>query len=113
MILERREPKTQLCARLEAAESFKTRAIGLIGTRSMKDYALLFPQCNWIHTFFMSIPIDVVYVDKKMKIKKIDHSLQPWRMPLPVFGAATVIEMEAGLAERFNLQVGEELHVGH
>lgn len=113
MTLERREPKTQLCTRLKTAESFATRTVGLIGTRDMKDYALLFPKCNWIHTFFMSIPIDVIYVDKKMKIKKIDHSLQPWRMPLPVLSASTVIEVEAGLAEKFNLQVGEELHVGH
>ncbi len=112
-MLKRREPNTQLCSRLETATSFATRAKGLIGTRSMKDYALLFPKCNWIHTFFMSVPIDVIYVDKDMKIKKIDHSLQPWRMPLPVFTASTVIEVEAGLASKHNLQVGEELHVGH
>lgn len=113
MTLERRDPKTQLCAKLEIAESFKTRLFGLIGKRDMKEFAMLFPQSNWIHTFFMSLPIDVIYIDKKMKIKKIDHSLQPWRFPLPVFTASSVIEVEAGLAKKFNLQVGEELHVGH
>lgn len=113
MILERREPKTQICANIEKAESFKQRLVGLIGTRAMKDYGMYFEQCNWIHTFFMSCPIDVIYVDKKMKIKKIDHALKPWRLPLPVFTASSVIEVEAGTADKYKLQVGEELHVGH
>lgn len=113
MILERREPKTQICAKFEKAESFTQRLIGLIGTKNMKDYGMFFEHSNWIHTFFMSVPIDVIYVDKKMKIKKIDHALKPWRFPLPVFSACSVIEVEAGTANKYKLQVGEELHVGH
>ncbi|MCC6138175.1 MAG: DUF192 domain-containing protein [Bdellovibrionaceae bacterium] len=113
MILERCEPKMQICNRLDKATSFKHRLFGLIGKREMNDYGMLFPNCNWIHTFFMSIPIDVIYVDKKMKIKKIDHELKPWRFAMPVLNASSVIEIASGKANELKLQVGEELHVGH
>lgn len=113
MILLRSEPKMQICARLDKATSFKHRLLGLIGKRELNDYGMYFPNCNWIHTFFMSVPIDVIYVDKKMKIKKIDHKLKPWRLAMPVFAASSVIEIASGKASELKLQVGEELHVGH
>lgn len=113
MILERREPKMQLCSRIDKANSFRKQLVGLIGTREMKDYGMYFPYCNWIHTFFMSLPIDVIYLDSKMKIKKIDHELKPWRLAMPVFSATSVVEVEAGFAQKHNLKIGEELHVGH
>jgi uncharacterized protein len=113
LILLRQEPKTSICSQLEVAESYKTRLLGLIGTKELKDSGLWIPRCNWIHTFFMSIPIDVIYIDKKMTIKKIDHALKPWRMPLPVFSASSVIELEAGTADKLKLKIGEALNVGH
>lgn len=113
MILERCEPKTQLCARIDKANSFRKQLVGLIGTHEMNGYGMYFPYCNWIHTFFMSLPIDVIYLDKEMKIKKIDHALKPWRLAMPVFSARSVVEVEAGFALKHNLQIGEELHVGN
>lgn len=95
------------------ATNFKSRLIGLIGTKKLSEKAYYFPRCNWIHTFFMSIPIDVIYLDKKGFVKKIDHNLQPWRMPLPVMSAHSVIEMAAGEAKARNIKTGDELHVGN
>ena len=102
-----------MCSQLKVADNFVTRLVGLIGTKKMNDEGLLFPQANHIHTFFMSMTIDVVYVNKVMKIVKIDHSLKPWRMPLPVFKAHSLIELPAGWAKQKQLSVGDELYVGH
>lgn len=112
-MLQRLQPTVQICSKVKVAKSFKSRLVGLIGTQNMNDYALYIPECNWIHTFFMSCAIDVVYIDKKMQIKKIDHELKPWRLARPVLSAQNVIELEAGTARKFELKIGEVLHVGH
>ncbi|MCB9073288.1 MAG: DUF192 domain-containing protein [Bdellovibrionaceae bacterium] len=113
MILRRLDTTQPLCEHFNVAESFSKRLVGLIGTKQFKNSALWIPRCNWIHTFFMSIPIDVVYIDRQMTIRKIDHALPPWRLPFPVFSAASVIEMDAGMANKLNLQIGDKLDVGH
>lgn len=102
-----------LLQNLDIANSFAMRAIGFIGKpKHDNNHGIYFPRCNWIHTFFMSFPIDVVYVDQSMVVKKIDFQLKPWRMPAPVFSAHAVIEMRAGLAKN-RIEVGDSLHVGH
>lgn len=103
----------QLVGKLKLATSFRARAQGLIGTRSLPfDEAIWFPKTNWIHTCFMSIPIDVIYLDKSMKVQKLDQSLKPWRLPAPVFKAHSVVELAAGFIEKNNVHLGDELHVG-
>lgn len=107
-----KKSKQPVCSELKMADDFFTRLIGLIGTKKFEDKALMFPRANSPHTFFMSIPIDIVYLDKKMKIVKIDHSLKPWRLPFPAFKARSFVELPAGLAKKKNLTVGDELYVG-
>ncbi len=95
------------------ADSFVKRSKGLIGTTHLEDSALWIDGCNWIHTFFMSIPIDVIYINKNFIVQKVQTQLAPWRLPLPVFKASAVIELPAGLAEEKQIKVGDQLHVGH
>lgn len=102
---------TEICQRLDVADNFVTRLKGLIGVKSLSS-GMYFPNCNWIHTFFMSIPIDVVYLDKEMKVRKVDHNLQPWRLAKPVLMARNVVELPAGTARAKKLEVGDKLHVG-
>lgn len=98
---------------LETATSFKSRLIGLIGTKSLpKETAVYFPNCNWIHTFFMSMPIDVIYLDKAMRVTKIHTQLSPWRLPAPVLRARVVIESAAGVLKQELIEVGDLLYVG-
>jgi uncharacterized protein len=102
-----------LCQNMRIANSFVSRTVGLIGTKKLDEEGLLIPRCNWIHTFFMSIPIDVIYIDGKGVIRKIDSALKPWRLGTPVWSATDVVEMPAGFAMQKDLRVGDTLHVGH
>jgi len=113
MKLTRLADKKQICSHVRTAESFFDKLVGLIGTKQFSDQGLFFPNERWPHTFFMSIPIDVIYVDKKMKVVKIDHNLRPWRIPLPVFSAWGIFELPAGLAHEKQVQIGDVLHVGN
>ena len=102
-----------LCSKMRVANNFVSRVVGLIGTKQLDQEGLFIPRCNWIHTFFMSIPIDVVYVDSKGMIRKIDHTIQPWRLGKPVWSASDVVELPAGFAALKDLKIGDTLHVGH
>lgn len=108
--------KTQnqnLLADLQIANNFLIRAQGLIGTRSLSEQkGIWFPHTNWIHTFFMSIPIDVIYLDKKMHVNKLQPNLKPWRMPLPALKSSSVVEVQAGFIKNKGIRIGDQLHVG-
>ena len=48
----------------ERASSFKDRFVGLMGRRSLAfGEGMHIAPCNSIHTFFMRIPIEVVFLD--------------------------------------------------
>jgi uncharacterized membrane protein (UPF0127 family) len=53
--------------------------------------------CESVHTFFMRFPIDLVYLDRKLKVKKVRHSVGAWRMSA-CFAAQSVLELPAGTA---------------
>lgn len=102
-----------LIPRLEVADTFKSRGVGLLGRTGLaSEEALWIHHCNSIHTFFMKFSIDCVFVDRNLKVKKVYHDVRPWRLVLPVLGASSVIEMASGVAERLNINVGDQLHVG-
>jgi uncharacterized membrane protein (UPF0127 family) len=63
------------------ARTFPERARGLIGTRSLPDSeGLLIERCNAIHTFFMSYPIDAVFLDRHNRVVKEVRGIRPWRL---------------------------------
>ncbi len=113
MILRRLSDQQILCQDIFVASTPLARLKGLIGTKELKNRGFYFPRCNWIFTFFMSIPIDVIYLDNQGCIKKLQPHLRPWLLPAPVFSARHVLEMPAGFIQDSNLKVGELLHVGH
>lgn len=99
---------------LIVARSLKDRLVGLLGRSELPEgEGLWILRSPSIHTFFMRFPIDVVFVDRKMKVKAIYKNVVPWRWILPVWGADSVIELPAGTVTRKVLQVGDQLNVGH
>ena len=66
--------------RAKVARTFAQRARGLIGTRILADdEGMLILRCNAIHTFFMSFPIDAVFLDRNDNVVKIVRNIRPWR----------------------------------
>lgn len=98
---------------LVQADSFVSRAVGLLGKKGLhQEEAMYFERCNAIHTFFMKFAIDCVFVDNKGKVRKIYYDVKPWRFAGPVWGATAVIEMAAGMARIKNLNVGDTIECG-
>lgn len=104
---------TTLIPRLGVADNFFTRGKGLLGRSTLSaEEALWIHRCNSIHTYFMKFPIDCVFVDRDLKVKKIYRNVGPWKFIFPVWGASSVIEMSAGTAADLKINVGDQLHVG-
>lgn len=95
------------------ASGLFARLKGLLGKSGLaQGEALWIDRCNSIHTCFMRFPIDVVFVDDRMMVRKIHRNLPPWRLTWPVLKASSVIEMPAGTLQTHLIEVGDELHVG-
>lgn len=101
-----------LLDKLEIAESFWSRGWGLLGRKTMEsDEALWILHCNNIHTWFMRVKIDCIFVDKKMEIKQIVPEVSAFRFVGPYWKSNSVIETSAGFAKSKNLKVGDQLYV--
>lgn len=77
------------------------RFIGFMFKKDI-DYALCFPRCNSIHTFFMKENIDVYMTDKNNKIIYIYKNLKKNRIILPKRNVYNTYEFPINTIE-FNL----------
>lgn len=101
------------------AKSFWLRLRGLIGRSSLADgEGMLFPTCNNIHMWFMTISIDVVFLRKEdsvhgkniWKISSVHQAVKPWRiLPLMDLRATDTLELPRGTVSKFSLCTGDEV----
>lgn len=74
--------------------------------------ALIIDPCSSIHMFFMRFPIDVLYLDRRDRVVRVQSGIKPWHVgPLRTRGAKYVIELPVGAVERSRTQVGDQLSV--
>ncbi|ATH09242.1 hypothetical protein BIY24_15215 [Halobacteriovorax marinus] len=83
--------------KLKVADSFLSRLIGLMFKKEMDGFdALLIKQCNSIHTFFMRYALDIIFLDKDLRVVKVIENMKPWRATLMYFKATQVLELKSG-----------------
>lgn len=90
------------------ANGFFTRLRGLLGAGERHSGLWLTP-CNGIHTIGMRVPIDVVFIDRKGMVRRIDVAVPPFRIRRAVRGTHSVLELPAGYTRRVQLRVGDRL----
>ncbi|MHB1190208.1 MAG: DUF192 domain-containing protein [Armatimonadota bacterium] len=93
------------------ARSLRDRLIGLIGTRTQHDQALLITNCRQVHTFFMRFPIDVVWVDARCRVICVAENVPPWRVTGYCRRARHAVELASGTVERTGMLVGDDLRI--
>ena len=100
----------EIISQVEPADSFLKRFMGLMFRKSMPpDSGLLLSPCNAIHTFSMRFPIDVVYLDDMSIIVYIEKSMRPNKIGKTIKKAASVLELNMGIADKLDLDVGDKL----
>ena len=94
--------------RAMVAQGLVERAVGLLNRSSLEtDEALVLPRCRSIHTWFMRMPIDVVFL-RQGTVVKLAQTLGPFRL-LSDWQADTVVELACGTVSRQGLRVGDQL----
>ncbi|MFE9974829.1 DUF192 domain-containing protein [Streptomyces hirsutus] len=94
---------------LEIAASYRARTKGLLGRTSLNG-ALLLSPANSIHTFRMRMPIDVAYLDRRLRVIAV-RTMPPGRLGLPRVRARHVVESEAGAMAEWGLRSGMRVTV--
>jgi uncharacterized protein len=56
----------------------------------------------------MRFPIDVVYLDRKKKVRKVKSGIVPWRISMCLL-AHSVLELPIGTIDRTGTQPGDQL----
>ena len=94
------------------ADRFIARAIGLLGSRSLKSHeGLWLEHCNSIHTFGMRYAIDALGLDEQSRITDMRTRIRPMRCAR-LRGASVVIELRAGACQEFGLRIGDLIDAG-
>ncbi len=93
---------------VDRASGVVARTLGLIGRAHVgDDEGMLFDRCSSIHTFFMRVPIDVVFLDADDRVVRAVPNVPPWRPFVGCLGAARVVELAAGSIERRGIRAGD------
>jgi uncharacterized membrane protein (UPF0127 family) len=100
-----------LAERALVAETLLSRFMGLQGKRALPEGGgLILIPTNAIHTLFMMMPIDAVFVSQAGKVLRIGRRLHPWRLGPIVPHALYCIELPAEKAEATSIGHTIELH---
>lgn len=97
---------------LRVAKNSLTRIKGLLFSKPLrKGEGLWLVPCNSVHTIGMTYPLDLVFLNRKKCVVHVIKGLKPHRVSPIVFHAWSVIEMNAGTLDDFQLADGDELRV--
>jgi uncharacterized protein len=101
--------QTELASCAEVADHGAARNKGLLGRTSLAPGSgLWIVPCESVHTFFMKFPIDLVYIDRNKKVKKVRNNVGPWRLSA-CLSAHSIIELPAGVAQTTQTRPGDQL----
>ena len=102
---------TVLADSADVADSSAKRRTGLLKHGGLAPgQGLWIVPCESVHSFFMKFAIDLVYLDRKHKVRKVRHSMAPWRMSI-CLSAHSILELPAGTLEATGTQAGDQLAI--
>ena len=101
----------QIIARnVNRANRLIERILGFIPwSRVSPDEGLWFDRCNAVHTVGMRSRIDVIFLDEKSRVLRIDRSVPRFRLAVTCPHARAVVELGEAPPEGRDLLTGDEL----
>lgn len=98
-----------LASRISVAGTSALRKQGLLGVERLQDGAgIWIAPCEAIHTFGMKIPIDVLFLDRNLRVRKAVRDLPPRRIAIALT-AYSALEIASGSIEHSKTRVGDAL----
>lgn len=109
-VVHNRTRGATLAGNVRLADTPRSRRIGLLKHEKLgPGEGLWIYPTQAIHTFGMRFPIDVAFLDRRMRIKRVYHRLMPYRLTSLVWGAQSVLELPSGSLATTGTAVGDEL----
>lgn len=94
---------------IDAAKTSAERRTGLLKHDKLSEgHGLWIVPCESVHMFFMKFAIDVVYLDRRRRVKKVVRELAPWRVSM-CLTAHSVLELPCGTIDRSGTRRGDDL----
>ena len=103
---------TYLGVNIKVANSFRARLIGLYFNRHLHfgDGVWLIPT-NSIQTIGLHTPIDLVFLDIRLRVVRLCERVRPGRVVWRVAGAHSTLEVPAGVIRSSETQVGDQVEI--
>ncbi|MGA2535075.1 MAG: DUF192 domain-containing protein [Terracidiphilus sp.] len=100
---------TLLASSLEVADTGFRRNKGLLGRKGLaRGEGLWIIPCESVHTFFMQFAIDLVFLDRDNRIRKLRANVGPWRLSA-CLSAHSILELPAGTIRDSRTERGDML----
>jgi uncharacterized membrane protein (UPF0127 family) len=101
---------TVLGSHIHVAENALSRAVGLLAHCGLDPGGgLLLDPSSGVHTFFMRFPIDVVALDRQLRVRALWENLVPFRCTTLSWKTSCVLELPAGVVRESGTEVGDQL----
>ena len=95
---------------VDVADTQAKRNTGLLKHSQLGPGEGLWIDTWSVHTFFMKFPIDLVYLDKKRKVRKVRKAVPAWRLSA-CLTAHSILELPAGTIEATGTQAGDVIEI--
>jgi uncharacterized membrane protein (UPF0127 family) len=97
---------------IELADTSLKRMVGLLGRRGLDAGAgLWIKPSSGVHTVGMAFAIDVVGLDRDLKVIKLWRRLVPYRLTSVSLQLRSVLELPSGTIAQSEIQLGDQLQI--
>ncbi|HXM40588.1 MAG TPA: DUF192 domain-containing protein [Bryobacteraceae bacterium] len=111
IVVRNQTRNTILADAAELADTSDKRRTGLLKhDRLDPGQGLWIVPCESVHSFFMKFAIDLVYLDRNNRVRKVRHRMVPWRVSA-CLSAHSILELPAGAAAASGTQAGDQLEM--
>lgn len=109
-ILVRNQTRNTILAQAaDVADTSAKRRTGLLKHERLDPgQGLFIVPCESVHSFFMKFAIDLVYLDRKRRVRKIRKNMVPWRISA-CLSAHSVLELPEGTIAGSATGMGDQL----
>jgi uncharacterized membrane protein (UPF0127 family) len=101
--------RTLIATEAETAGQSSNRRRGLLGRTTLSSgQGLWIVPCEAVHTFGMKFAIDLIYLDRNMRVRKTKSDVPPWRVSA-CLSAHSVLELTSGTVQKTNTRHGDRI----
>jgi uncharacterized protein len=109
--LRNRRSGRPVATTIETAFESSDRRRGLLGRDGLAPgHALIIAPTSLVHTFSMKFAIDIIFVARDGRVRKVRRAVRPGRIA-GAFGAFAVVELAAGSTDASETRAGDVLEV--